>query len=90
MTFEADFGEAYWESSRWTKAERAALRERLDSLVSRAVAGGHPSDPLKAAVEDAGGDLARQTGLCYELTEWLDGRGLGTIADRLWRAEAGA
>lgn len=80
------FGETYWESGRWSKAERQALRDRVDALVSRCAAAGYPPDSLRDQVDPAEDDLARLFGLAWDLTTWLDLEGHGTVGDRLWRA----
>ena len=79
----------YFSPGRWTRAERQALRDRVDALVSRCAAAGYPADSLRDEVASAEDDLARLFGLAWDLTVWLDLEGHGTVGDRLWRASLG-
>jgi hypothetical protein len=83
MTFEAA---DMFDPGRWSRAERQALRDRVDSLLSRCAAACYPTADLTQEIAQAGDDLARLSGIAWDLTTWLDLEGHGTVGDRLWRA----
>jgi len=77
-----------FEPGRWTTGQRQALRDRVDSLISRVAAAGYPCDGLRAEVAEAdeAGDLAHLHGVAWDLSLYLSELGLDTVEDRRWRA----